>query len=60
LELWDYDTGRLIEAIPWAYTNSAQSTACMLYAAQFSKVGGGGGGDGGGGGGGGGDDGTFF
>jgi hypothetical protein len=38
LELWDYTTGNLIESVPWTYTSTGQSQACMLYAAQFSKV----------------------
>jgi hypothetical protein len=38
LELWDYGTGKPMESIPWDYTAASSSQACMLYAAQFSKV----------------------
>jgi WD40 repeat protein len=44
LEVWDFNTGKLLESIPWrgsADTSLGAPDPCMLYAAKFSNTGGG-------------------
>jgi len=38
LELWDLDSGKLLEQVPWKESLMANQP-CLLYAAQFSKSG---------------------
>ncbi|CAM9514278.1 unnamed protein product, partial [Phaeothamnion confervicola] len=41
LELWDYRSGRPIEAVPWSRSAAAVTQPTLLYAAQFSAGSGG-------------------
>lgn len=36
LELWDYGSGKLIEAIPWTRGGGTSARPTLLYSAQFS------------------------
>jgi len=37
LELWDFGTGKRVEALPWRSEGSSPSPCCLLYAARFSR-----------------------
>ena len=37
VQLWDFNTGKLLETVPWASSLIHHRDPCMVYAAQFSK-----------------------
>ena len=37
MQLWDFNTGKLLETVPWASSLIHHRDPCMVYAAQFSK-----------------------
>eukprot|EP00842_Homolaphlyctis_polyrhiza_P005048 jgi/Hompol1/5544/HPOL_004524-RA len=37
LQLWSWQSGQLVESVPWSQMNDSDVQMCMLYSAQFSK-----------------------